>query len=286
MTRGKTLRWIAALAGATLIATVAYAALRFGGAKIGRVADTEGRGPGVHLDFTAPPGQEETLAAQAEIAEDTPEGQLVLAARNGEVERVSELLATGLPPDAEESKNGHRALHQAAAAGALAVVDLLLDAGADAGGRDGSGYTALMRAAEAADLEAGRRLLDAGAEVNDRNERGETALVSVAAGAFFRHLDGGVGPAAAKQESEMEFARMLFDEGADPNLYPEVDGNPLTALAIIQRTDLLTLFIEHGARTDGDAQLAALGMLPGPVGEALRSARAAASGSPAADEPR
>ena len=283
MTRGKSLRWIAALAGATLIATVAYAALRFGGANIGRVADTEGRGPGVHFDFQAPPGQEETLAAKAEIAEDTPEGQLVLAARNGEVERVSELLATGLPPDAEESKNGHRALHQAAGAGEPAVVDLLLDAGADAGERDGSGYTALMRAAEAADLEAGRRLLDAGAEVNDRNERGETALVGVVAGVFARHIDGAVGAAA---EKEIEFARMLFDEGADPNLHPDKDGSPLKALAITQRTDLLTLFIEHGARTDGDAQLAVLAMMPGPVGEALRSARSAASGSPTADEPR
>ena len=283
MTRGKTLRWIAALAGATLIATVAYAALRFGGANIGRVADTEGRGPGVHFDFTAPPGQEEMLAARAEIAEDTPEGQLVLAARNGEVERVTELLATGLPPDAEESKNGHRALHQAAAAGEPAVVDLLLRAGADPGGLDGSGFTPLMRAAEAADLEAGRRLLDAGAEVNDRNERGETALVGVVAGVFARHIEGAVGAAA---EKEIEFARMLFDEGADPNLHSDKDGSFLKALAITQRAELLALFIEHGARTDGDAQLAALGMLPGPVGEALRSARAAASGSPTANEPR
>ena len=285
MTRGKSLRWIAALAGATLIATVAYAALRFGGAKIGRVADTEGRGPGVHIDFTAPPGQEETLAAAAAVAEDTPEGQLVLAARNGEVERVSELLATGLPPDAEESKNGHRALHQAAGAGELAVVDLLIEAGADVGGLDGSGFTPLMRAAEAADLEAGRRLLDAGAEVNERNEKGETALVGVAAGALFRHLEGAAGPAAEKREAEMEFARMLFDAGADPNLHSEVDGSPLKALAIIQRVDLLTLFIERGARAEG-FDLAVLARMPGPVGEALRSAQAAASGSPTADEPR
>ena len=82
MARGKTLRWIAALAGATLLATVAYAALRFGNAvNIGRAPDTEGRGPGVHIDFQAPPGGEETRAAATEVAEDTPEGQLVLAAR-------------------------------------------------------------------------------------------------------------------------------------------------------------------------------------------------------------
>ena len=288
MTRGKTLRWIAALAGATLIATVAYAALRFGNAvTIGRVANTEGRGPGVHIDFQAPPGLEETRAAAAEVAEDTPEGQLVLAARNGEVERVSELLATGLLPDAQESKNGHRALHQAAGAGQVSAMDLLLTGGADPRGRDGSGYTALMRAADAAHLEAGRRLLDAGAEVNTRLETGETALIQVVAGSFVRHLDrGGDEPDAEQQAAELEFARMLFDAGADPNLHSEKDGSPLKALAVTQRTDLLTLFIEHGARTDGDAELAILGMMPGPIGETLRSAQSAASEPPPADESR
>lgn len=288
MTRGKTLRWVAALAGATLIATVAYAALRFGNAvNIGRAPDTEGRGPGVHIDFEAPPGQEESRAAAAEVAEDTPEGQLVLAARNGEVERVSELLATGLPPDAEEAKNGHRALHQAAGAGQVAVLELLLEAGADPRGRDGSGFTALMRAADAANLEAGRLLLDAGAEVNARLETGETALISVVAGSFFRHLDGGGdAPVAEQQAAESEFARMLFDAGADPDLHSAKDGSPLKMLAVIQRADLLTLFIEHGARTDGDAELAILGMMPGPIGEALRSAQSAASEPPTADEPR
>ena len=288
MTRGKTLRWVAALAGATLIATVAYAALRFGNAvNIGRAPNTEGRGPGVHIDFQAPPGGEEIRAAAAEVAEDTPEGQLVLAARNGEVERVGELLATGLPPDAQETKNGHRALHQAAGAGQVAAMDLLLTAGADPRGRDGSGYTALMRAADAAHLEAGRRLLDAGAEVNARLETGETALIQVVAGSFVRHLDGGGDETAAEQQAaELEFTRMLFDAGADPNLHSEKDGSPLKALAVTQRADLLTLFIENGARTDGDAELAILGMMPGPIGEALRSAQSAASESPTADDPR
>ena len=295
MTRGKTLRWVAALAGATLIATVAYAALRFGNAvNIGRAPNTEGRGPGVHIDFQAPPGGEEIRAAAAEVAEDTPEGQLVLAARNGEVERVGELLATGLPPDAQETKNGHRALHQAAGAGQVAAMDLLLTAGADPRGRDGSGYTALMRAADAAHLEAGQLLLDAGAAVNARLEtgttavgQGETALMQVVAGSFFRYLDaGGDEPDAEQKAAELEFARMLFDAGADPNLHSEKDGSPLKVLAVTQRADLLTLFIENGARTDGDAELAILGMMPGPIGEALRSAQSAASESPTADDPR
>lgn len=275
MANATKLRWIAALAGAALIATVAYAALRLGSSPVAEAhapIEPEAKPPGARFEVHAPPGLEESIAAAAAVAEDTPEGQLVLAAREGRVERVRELLAQGIPPDAPESKNGHRALHQAAEAGQREVVELLLAHGADPTGRDGNGHTPLMWAAQAASVEVGERLLDAGAEVNDRSDTGETPLTQLVGGSFHRQIQGSAAGAPGP-EAELEFARMLFDRGADPNLYSET-GSPLKVLAVAQNAALLELFVENGARTDGDPELAMLGMMPGPVGQALQAASA------------
>ena len=287
MATARRLRWIAALGVAALVAAVAYAALQVvDPVEIASGEDSEGSGPGVHLEFQAPPGLEETFAANAAVAEETPEGQLVLAARNGDAERVRQLLAQGLTPDAEEPKNGHRALHQAAEAGQLEVIEIVLDAGAAVDARDGDGTTALMRAAVTASVPAGRRLLEAGAAVNARSPEGETALTQVASGAVLRRIRGGAGEGKTPGPAEeLRFARMLFDRGADPNLHSD-KGSPLKALAVTQCTDLLTLFVQHGATTEGDAELAMLGMISKPIGEALRAATSAVPELPATEEAR
>ena len=287
MANATKLRWIAALAGAALIATVAYAALRLGSAPVAEAhapIEPEADRPGTRFEVHAPPGLEESIAAAAAVAEDTPEGQLVLAAREGRVERVRELLAQGIPPNAPESRNGHRALHQAAEAGRREVVEVLLEHGADPRGRDGNGYTPLMWAAQAASVEVGRRLLDAGAEVDDSSDTGETALTQLVGGSFHRQIQGSA-VGAPGPEAELEFARMLFDRGADPNLYSET-GSPLKVLAVAQNAALLELFVEHGARTDSDPELAMLAMLPGPVGQALQAASAPRTEPQSAKETR
>lgn len=281
MNTARRLRWIAAFGGAALVATVAYATLELGNSvETTRVEDSEHESPRVHFNLQAPPGLNEILGAKAEVAEDTPEGQLVLAAREGDVGRVRELLTQGVSPDAQEPKNGHRALHQAALAKQAQAVDLLLTEGAAVDGLDGSGQTPLMWAAQAAAVAVGRRLLDSGAAVNARSEPvRETALSQLASGALLRTLQAPADKQASSPEAEIEFARMLFERGADPNLRSE-EGSPLKALAIAQNGDLLTLFVEHGATIEGDPELAMLAMTSGPIGNALRSAQVADDGLP------
>lgn len=270
------------LGGAALMAVVivAFAGLRLQSSVTVQPADGGGADGG--LRFQVPPGLGETVAAKAEVAEDTLEGRFVLAARNGDTELVRALLADdGLSPDAEEARNGHRPLHQAAQAGQTEVVEILLDAGAAVDAVDGDGLTALMRAAGSAAVPVGRRLLDAGAAVNARSPVGDTPLTQVVGGAVLRHLlagsgeenDDGPGP-----EDELQFAQILFGEGADPNLHSD-EGSPLKALAVAQRAELLRLFIEHGAHLDGDFELRILSRIPGPIGAILRDAMAGAPDS-------
>ena len=112
ITTGRTIRWIAGLTATALIAAVGYTALRLSsGEEVRRAAEPRDASPQPRVKADGPPGIEQVIAAAAAIAEDTPAGRLVAAARAGNAERVRELLAEGIPPDAEESKNGHRALH-------------------------------------------------------------------------------------------------------------------------------------------------------------------------------
>lgn len=287
MATARKIRWIAASVGAAFVATVAYAAVQvMDSVEITHGEGAEGKGSDVHFDIQAPPGLDETLAAKARVAEDTPEGQLVLAARNGDAERVRQLFAQGLTPDSEEPENGHRALHQAAQAGQLDIIEILLDAGATVDARDRAGMTALMWAAMTASVPVGRRLLEVGATVDAQSPNGETALTQVASGAALRHIRGSAGEGETSGPAEeLRFARMLFDGGANPNLHSD-RGSPLKALAVTQRTDLLTLFVQHGATTEGDAELAMLATISKPIREALRAATSAVPEPPVVKEAR
>lgn len=291
---GRTIRWVVGLAAVVLAAVLGFGLSRFAGeVESGRADAAAVHKPGARIKVIASPGMEETIASKNAVAENTPAGQLVLAARGGDATRVRELLAEGIPPDAEESMHGHRALHQAAKSGEVEVVEMLLAAGAEPNGLDGSGMSPLMRASYAAVLPVGKRLLAAGADVNARSDpHGETALGQLAAGSFMRWFQGEAGGAASNQRAaELEFARMLFNRGADPNLRPNGQrmSSPLKLLAATQNAELLALFVERGARAAGDFEFALLGSrMPGPIADALHKALSAdqESGAPASSAPR
>jgi ankyrin repeat protein len=96
-------------------------------------------------------------------------GQLVLAARAGLVERVRSLLAEGAQVNSRD-RNGDSPLNMAAQRGNAQLVDVLLAANADVQLANLAGVTPLMAAAYAGKPEIVRKLMAAGArdDVVDR----------------------------------------------------------------------------------------------------------------------
>jgi ankyrin repeat protein len=101
---------------------------------------------------------------------------LHLAAFFGQTDAVRLLLARGAEPDVRgQGWMTGTALSAAAAGGHTAIVLLLLEVGVDPNVQQAQGFTPLHAAAQNADLEAVRALLDAGADPAIVTEEGVTA---------------------------------------------------------------------------------------------------------------
>jgi len=171
-----------------------------------------------------------------------PEGETVLmtAARTGQVETLKVLVDRGAEIDARERWFGENALIWAATENHAGAVRLLIERGADANSRSSRqniqrrrsgqsvlslGYwTPLMYAARENALEAGRALAAAGADLDLVDPDGATALVIAIINANY------------------EFAALLLDAGADPNVVDNEAGmGPLYAAV-----DMHRLAVGHG----------------------------------------
>ena len=92
-------------------------------------------------------------------------GQFVIAARAGRVDRASAFLAEGAKVNSRD-RNGDSPLNMAAAKGNAALVDVLLDANADVNLANIAGVTPLMGAVFSGNAEIVRKLLAAGAKID------------------------------------------------------------------------------------------------------------------------
>jgi ankyrin repeat protein len=104
---------------------------------------------------------------------------LMLAAKNGQVEIVRELLQRGADPNQSEDLHRCSALWFAAIETEPSqdeIAKLLLDAGAHVNHATANGETALMAAASSGNIRVARMLIDAGADVNQANNCGDSAL--------------------------------------------------------------------------------------------------------------
>jgi ankyrin repeat protein len=167
------------------------------------------------LVMISSPETSETVAAEATDDAPIPDADITDpnadwfdAAKQGNLERVKELLATGTPVDTTNHV-GETALMAAGWTGNIEVVGLLLERGADANKQDVYGVTPTMHAALEGETSVVKLLLDHGGRVNDKDTAGRTAI------------------AHAAWEGKDEAVRLLLENGANPDI---PDNNAMTPL--------------------------------------------------------
>ncbi len=134
---------------------------------------------------------------------------LITAVKSGDINTVRLSLDRGAAVDGVDQL-GVTALCHAVRRGELAIVQLLLERGADAGFRIGDGgITPLMIAVIGGDLEICRLLVRAGADPNAANRKGMAALLY------------------AVRDGRYEIAEFLLANGADSGIADSDGGTPL-----------------------------------------------------------
>ena len=122
------------------------------------------------------------------------------AARHGDADLVTALVAAGANARAETRFGAYTPLHLAAERGSAPIVKALVAAGAVVDAKTSTGATPLMFAAAAGDTGAIAALLDGGANVNAKeNDRLQTPLIFAAA------------------NNRLDAVKLLIARGADPN---------------------------------------------------------------------
>ena len=129
-------------------------------------------------------------------ADETP---LMHAARAGRAEAVQMMILAGAKVNARESWNGQTALHWAAAEGHGAVVEALIEGGADIRQRSNAGTTPFMFAVRKGDMRSVKAFLAAGSDVNEKRVDLATPLL------------------VAIINGHEDLVDLLLEKGADPN---------------------------------------------------------------------
>ena len=205
------------------------------------------------------------LAAGADANATLPEGETVLlsAARTGSVGAIDALVEHGAQIDSRENWYGETALMWAAAQNHGGAVRALLEHGANADIRSApqvwekrrasqsllplGEWTPLFYAARENALDAGKALIEGGADLDLADPDGATALVIAIINAHY------------------EFAALLLQAGADPNvvdtsgmgaLYAAADMHRLAVghgrpnprpVGLLDAADIVVQLLEHGA---------------------------------------
>jgi len=151
----------------------------------------------------------------------------------GDYDKIVELIVQGeIKPD-DVDRKGNTPLLKAAKAGAVKVMQALLDASADIGAIDNVGRTPLMYAAQCKNVQALQLLLDAGADFAKRDNLGSTALSWAA----------GFGDAASVKE--------LLEAGSEVDVVSAMVGwTPIIWASLTGEAESIRLLIEAGAEIE------------------------------------
>jgi uncharacterized protein len=173
---------------------------------------------------------------------------LLTAARDGQVQRIRDLLDHGASIE-HKSSDGATALIWAARSGHAHAIHELLGRGALANHQDDKGETALLLAASCGCINAVKKLLDHGAEINHQNRYGRTALHIAAS--YPRNSEHPDDTMAARHQGHDEVVRELLLRGADTEYreYHEFGGRqPVSAAAKTGNVTAVLDLLNAGAR--------------------------------------
>jgi ankyrin len=166
---------------------------------------------------------------------------LHMACQDGSAALVAKLLQ--LHPDLDAWDGAEfTPLLNAAEAGRVDLLKLLIAAGADLKAVQKNGRNALHLAAGAANPEAVRFLLEQKLQVNALSNSGDTA-------------HGGTPLHLAVMDKKLGAARILLDHGAPPNARDQYQNSPLMLAATVGSVEMVRLLLDHRALVKGaDAQ--------------------------------
>jgi len=169
---------------------------------------------------------------------DRRDTELLVAARQGDLARVSDLLNQGVDVNAQDYQEKRTALESAAALNKYDVALLLLQ-------HKARGGVAMALAASTADTRMLELLRSHDADINAADQQVGTPLVNAIDGAC-----GPVGTPALKANAQRcaENARWLIDHGADVNKpNPNTGRTPVFVAAYGGQKDLLALLLQRKA---------------------------------------